>query len=73
VKKPRRGRPPLPKGTAKKSLLSVRLTREERRAIDQAADEAGKPASEWARELLLASVRRTSVIGGEQRRPRTTT
>ena len=54
-RKPRMGRPPLPKGEAKGSLLSVRFSVDERRALDQAAERNGERLSEWARRALLAA------------------
>lgn len=50
-KKPRIGRPPIPKKLHKASLLSVRFSAEERRAIERAAKEEGLSA--WARRVLL--------------------
>ena len=51
--KPRMGRPPLSKGEAKEAVLSVRLSTEERMAIEQAAERAGRSPSEWARDALV--------------------
>lgn len=59
MRAPRIGRPPLPKKLAKASLLSVRLTEDERREIDRAARAAGVGVSEWARRLLLAEAERS--------------
>jgi hypothetical protein len=50
------GRPPVPKKLAKGSLLSVRFSTEERRALEQAAERAGVKLSEWARRRLLAGI-----------------
>lgn len=58
TRKPRMGRPPKPKGEARGSLLSLRLTPVERAAIDLAAELAGQSASEWARILLIAAAKR---------------
>jgi hypothetical protein len=49
------GRPPVPKKLAKGSLLSVRFSEEERRALDRSAKRDGVRLSEWARRVLLAS------------------
>ncbi len=55
MKAPRIGRPPIPRKERKATLLSVRLTEEERRAVERAAKEAGTGLSEWARRVLLAA------------------
>lgn len=55
------GRHKLPKKLAKGSLLSVRFTAEERRALDAAADQAATRLSEWARGVLLQAAARTLV------------
>jgi hypothetical protein len=52
-KKPRIGRPPIPKKLHKASLLSVRFSAEERRLIDRAAKDEGLSA--WARRVLLSA------------------
>jgi hypothetical protein len=54
-KKPRIGRPPLPKGEAKGALLSVRFSGAERQTLERAARLAGEKLSEWARNVLLAA------------------
>ena len=55
MKPPRIGRPPLAKKERKATLLSVRLTEEERRDVERAAKASGVGLSEWARRVLLAS------------------
>jgi hypothetical protein len=55
VKAPRIGRPPLAKKERKATLLSVRLTEEERREVERAAKAAGVGLSEWARRVLLTA------------------
>jgi predicted HicB family RNase H-like nuclease len=55
VKAPRIGRPPLAKKERKATLLSVRLTEEERREVERAAKAAGVGLSEWARRVLLSA------------------
>jgi hypothetical protein len=56
MKTPERGRPPKPDDERKSAQLRIRLTDEERKALDAAAD--GK-TSTWARKLLLkAALRR---------------
>ena len=52
--KARMGRPPLAEGRAKEIIFTMRLSSEERDAIVVAAERAGKPVRQWARETLLA-------------------
>jgi hypothetical protein len=54
-KKPRIGRPPVPRKLAKASLLSVRFSGEEKRTLDRAAKISGEKLSEWSRRILLAA------------------
>jgi hypothetical protein len=50
------GRPRLDPRSAKDTVLTIRLSREERDAISAAAEQAGAAkASEWARGVLLAA------------------
>lgn len=51
-KKRPRGRPRLPKGKDRGSVLTLRLTKAERVAIEAAAKAAGQTVSEWARGRL---------------------
>jgi hypothetical protein len=51
-KKP--GRPPLPEGNAKAVMIRVRVTTDERLAIENAAKLKSQTASEWIRSTLLA-------------------
>jgi hypothetical protein len=51
----RMGRPPVPIGGAKSTLLSVRFTAGEREALDAAAAREGLQLSEWSRRKLLAA------------------
>lgn len=51
--KPKLGRPPLPKGETKATIFSIRLSPEERAAIEAKATADGLKASEWARRILL--------------------
>ena len=55
----RTGRPVLPKGKAKDSVLSIRLTNAEREAINSVS---GPNASEWARAILMAEVKRLNPL-----------
>jgi hypothetical protein len=53
AKKPKLGRPPVPKKLAKGALLSVRFSADERNAMDRAAAREGLRLSAWARRALL--------------------
>ena len=50
-----RGRPPKPDDERKSAQLRIRLTEEEREALDQAA---GGKTSTWARDVLLKAAKR---------------
>jgi len=54
AKKP--GRPPLPKGNAKAVMLRVRVTPDERAAIEKAARAKNQTVSEWLRGNLPAMI-----------------
>jgi hypothetical protein len=56
-KKPKLGRPPLPKGASRGARLFCRLLPSEVAEIETAARNAGKSKSEWIRETLLAGAR----------------
>lgn len=49
------GRPPLPAGTRKASLLHLRLTDAEGRQVAAAASATGMTVSAWCREVLLTA------------------
>lgn len=51
------GRPKLPKGEARDAVLSVRLTKDEKRAMEREAADAGETLGDWCRSVLLRSVR----------------
>ncbi len=55
---PRTGRPVLPEGEKKEKTFRIRMTDTEREAIDAAAAESGKSASEWSREVLAKAASR---------------
>src|SRR5262245_28453104 len=57
VKKRPVGRPPLPVGEARGSLLRIRVNRTEEAAMERAAKAAGKPLGSWARDALLDAAR----------------
>jgi hypothetical protein len=48
-------RPLVVAGTAKTVAFVMRVSAEERAAIEAAADRAGVPVSRWAREALLSA------------------
>jgi uncharacterized protein (DUF1778 family) len=50
------GRPPLPKGDAKAEFLRIRVTPDERKAIEAAAKNKKQSASEWIRCTLNAAL-----------------
>lgn len=50
-----RGRPPKPPEERKSAELRIRLTEDERSALDHAA---GENTSTWAREVLLKAAKR---------------
>ena len=52
----RRGRPILPKGQARRAVLSVRLTASERALLEKRAGAEGATASDWAREVLVQAI-----------------
>ena len=57
LKKPKKaGRPPLPKGHAKAGTLRVRVTPDELKAIEAAANGKKQSVSEWIRSTLNAAV-----------------
>lgn len=51
------GRPRKAKGEVRAEVLTMRLTKAEKRAVEAAAKKAGVSAGEWARAALVASVR----------------
>ncbi|HVU44493.1 MAG TPA: ribbon-helix-helix protein, CopG family, partial [Terracidiphilus sp.] len=52
-KKPKAGRPKLPKGSARGEMLRIRVTAEELKTIEANARASGKTRSEFIREKLL--------------------
>ncbi len=55
--KPRRpGRPKLPKGDAKSSIVPVRLNAEDRKRVEAAARAKDQSVSEWIRGTLSAAI-----------------
>jgi hypothetical protein len=55
--KPRNaGRPPLPEGNAKATMLRVRITPDERVAFETVARAKNQTISEWIRSTLNAAI-----------------
>lgn len=50
------GRPKLPKGNAKATMLRVRITPEEAKAVEAAAKAKGQKVSEWIRSTINANL-----------------
>lgn len=56
-KKPKVGRPPLPKGEAKGIVLQSRVQPSEKAAYQKAAKSEGKDLSTWVRETLNQAIK----------------
>ena len=54
--KPKKGRPPLPKGDAKAVMMRVRMTLDERRTIEAVAKASKQTVSQWVRSTLTAAI-----------------
>jgi uncharacterized protein (DUF1778 family) len=54
------GRPPKPEDERKANVLRIRLTKEDRQALDRAASSQGQETSTWARDALLKLANRLS-------------
>jgi uncharacterized protein (DUF1778 family) len=55
--KPRKpGRPKLPKGDAKSSIVPIRLNAEDRKRVEAAARASNQSVSEWIRVALAAAI-----------------
>lgn len=50
------GRPKLPKGAAKGSIVPVRFSPEDRRRVEAAAKASKQTVSEWIRSTLSAAI-----------------
>ena len=50
------GRPNVPKGEAKASIMPVRLNAEDRKRIERAAQASKQNVSEWVRSTLMAAI-----------------
>lgn len=56
-KKPSKaGRPPLPEGNAKATMLRVRITADERAVFEAVAKTKNQTISEWIRSTLNAAI-----------------
>jgi len=55
-KKPKVGRPKLPKGEAKGRIVPVRFRAEDLKAMERAAREAKQTVSEWIRSAVHAAL-----------------
>ena len=53
MKKRKAGRPKKPKGTAQTGTITVKLSEQDREAIDRAVAASGLGRSTWARKSLL--------------------
>jgi uncharacterized protein (DUF1778 family) len=51
------GRPAFADGTARTGVFAIRLSDEERAAIEAAAERADKPVTQWARDILVSAAR----------------
>lgn len=58
-RKPRRGRPP-ETGTTRSTPILVRLTPDERKALQEAADAAGEPLAAWVRDVAKRAAAKVS-------------
>ncbi|HLV95519.1 MAG TPA: hypothetical protein VKS44_10050 [Candidatus Acidoferrales bacterium] len=56
-KRNKAGRPPLPKGEAKKGTLRVRVTPDELRQIEQSAKTTKQTVSDWIRSTINAALK----------------
>lgn len=52
----RPGRPTLPRGEAKATIMPVRLNPEDRRRIEKAAKSSNQTVSQWVRSTLMAAL-----------------
>jgi len=60
-KKRGRGRPKLPKGVAQTAVLTIRMSKADRRAIHAAARSTGGKLSDWARAVLIRAASESSI------------
>ena len=53
------GRPKKPDSERREKPLRIRVTKDERRILDEAAQRSGQDTSTWARDLLLKNAGKT--------------
>jgi hypothetical protein len=58
------GRPAFAEGTARTGVFTLKVSADERAAIVDAAERAGKPVTQWARETLLLAASDPSTLNG---------
>ncbi len=63
--KRKRGRPALPKGSARTARLICRMLESDMRELETAAEAAEQSLSDWVRETLLATARKTNYTKGQ--------
>jgi len=54
------GRPPKPKAEQASEIVAVRLTQDERKACERAADQSELKLSAWMRDRLIRAAKRES-------------
>lgn len=57
LKKPKIGRPKIPKSRARAKYFSLRLRPDEQREVDRAIERSGQSKSDWLRDALLTAAR----------------
>jgi hypothetical protein len=62
------GRPKKPDAERRGNILRIRLTVEERAALDEAANRTSEETSTWARDILLGVAGRAILTKAAQRR-----
>ena len=67
----KRGRPPFGEGEAKDCIFTLRMTKEVRAKLQEAAEQADMPITIWARTRLLEVAVRELVSSRRQTRDRT--
>ena len=56
TKKPKLGRPSLPKGEVREKITPIRFKPDERKTFEKAAEKAGFSLSEWIRQTLRNAI-----------------
>jgi hypothetical protein len=65
-KKPKIGRPRLPKGEGKGAVVTVRLSDDERAKVGIAAAKCGQKLSEWVRATLLTAADTDKIVAAAE-------